>query len=193
MGRGEGLRSVEGVAWWGDSALTSARPGSKDRQPGPKNPAEAKTPADALAHIALLYQSGRMEDLGKLLRKSQVFRAAWLILQQSSPQFSEAAGEDKGSSYVREYGGPAYLPIPAGGPPDPTRYSEPGLPGTEAAKAEVSLQNTPAGEPSDAGSVFFVPRSQAAHLLHFLLQAYLSQDSYQARERQRGQSVSIRA
>lgn len=194
MGYGEAIRSVGRIAWLGQSGLNHTKPGSEGRQPGPGNPSEAKTPAEALSHIELLYQSGRMEDLGKLLRKSQVFRAAWLILQQSSPDLSEAAGEGKGASYGVENGRPAYLPVPYSGPPRPILDPEPGSPGPRVAggaNAEFSPQIT--GMASDGGNDFFVSRSQTAHPLSLLLQVYLNQDGYWARERQRGQLVSIQA
>jgi hypothetical protein len=196
MGYGEAIRSVGRIAWLGQSGLNNAKPRSEGRQPGPGNPSEAKTPAEALSHIELLYQSGRMEDLGKLLKKSQVFRAAWLILQRSSPDLSEAAGEGKGASEGVENGRPTYLPVPYSGPTRPALEPGPGSPGPkEAGRAnnEFSPQITAAGIASDGGHDFFVTRSQAAHPLSLLLQVYLNQDGYWARERQRGQLVSIQA
>jgi hypothetical protein len=194
MGYGEAIRSVGRVAWLGQSGLNNAKPRSAGRQPGPGGPSEAKTPAEALSHIELLYQSGRMEDLGKLLRKSQVFRAAWLILQQSSPDLSEAAGEGQGASYGVENGRPTYLPVPYNGPTLSTLDPEPESPGPKVAggtNTEFFPQITMMA--SDGGDDFFVPGSQTAHPLSLLLQVYLNQDGYWARERQRGQLVSIQA
>ena len=196
MGCGESIRSVDRIAWAGESGLNNARPRSEGRQPGPGNPSEAKTPAEALSHIELLYQSGRMEDLAKLLRKSKVFRAAWLILQQSSPDLSEAAGEEKRSSNRRESGGPASLPVPAGGAPRPARDQEPRSPGALVSRGSSTESPTlipAAGMASDRGNDFFARRSQAGHPLSLLLQAYLNQDDYWAREGQRGQLVNIRS
>jgi hypothetical protein len=194
MGCGEAIRSVARIAWSGEADLNNARSRSEGLQPGPYNPSGAKTPEEALSHIEMLYQSGRMEDLGKLLRKSQVFRVAWLILQQASPNLSEAAGEGQGASYRGEYGRPAYLPVPASWPPRRTLVAQPGSPGPKAAgvaNTELSPQITRMA--SDGGHDFFVPQSQTAHPLGLHLQVYLNQDGFWARERQRGQLVSIRA
>ncbi len=188
MGGGEAIRSGGRIAWLGEAGLNHTKPRAEDRQPGPDHLPEAKTTAEAFSHIELLYQSGRMEDLGQLLRKSQVFRAAWLILQQSSSDLSEAAGGGEGSAYQGKYGGPAYLPVPASGPPQPAPEPQQGTPGAKVGQAETRAEAA-----SEGTRDFFAPQSQGAHPLSLLLQAYLNQDGYWARERQRGQLVSLRA
>jgi hypothetical protein len=45
-----------------------------------------------LAHIELLYKTGRIDEVAALLRHSQVFRMAWQTLQQSSSR-DAGAGE----------------------------------------------------------------------------------------------------
>jgi hypothetical protein len=196
MGCAEAIRGVDGIAWPGKSGLNNAKPRSGGRQPGLSNPPQAKTPAEALSYIELLYKSGRMEDLAKLLRKSQVFRVAWLILQQSAPGVSEAAGKGHGSLCRGKREGPASLPVPASGPQSLSLE-----PGPESSGAKVpGVANTEFSPPvpavrlaSDGANDAFASRSQAAHPLNFLLQAYQNQEDYWARERQRGQMVSIRA
>jgi len=194
MDCGEAIRSVARIALAGEAGLNNAKNRSEVRQAGPYKSSEAKTPEEALSHIELLYQSGRMEDLGKLLRKSQVFRVAWLIVQQASPNLSVAAGGSQGSSPRGEYGRPAYLPVPASGPPRPTLVSQPGSPGPKTAGvANIEISPQISGMASEGGHNFFVPQSQAAHPLSLLLQVYLNQDGYWSREGQRGRLVCIRA
>jgi hypothetical protein len=191
MGFGEAIRSLNRIAWPGESGLNNAKPRLTGRQPGPDNPTEAKTPREALSYIEMLYKSGRMEDLAKLLRKSQVFRAAWLILQQSSPDVSGAGGGCKGSLDQGDPQGPANLPVSASDPPALTFKPELRSPGPQVGK---SLSQIPAaGMASNERNGVFVPRSQAARPLTLLLQVYHNQDAYRAREKQRGQLVSIRA
>jgi hypothetical protein len=192
MGCGGAIRRLDRIAWPGESGLNNAKPGLKGRHPGSDNPSEAKTPGEALSYIEMLYKSGRMEDLAKLLRSSQVFRAAWLILQQSSPEVSGAGGGGQRSLAPGESQGPAHLPVPAGGPPALTIDSKPRLSGYEVAKAE-SFSQIPAGMAKNGENDSLAPRSQAAQPLSSLLQAYQNQDAYWGREKQRGQLVSVRA
>jgi hypothetical protein len=193
MGCGEAIRSVGQIAWPGEAGLNNAKPGSEGRESGPGKPSEAKTPAEALSYIELLYKSGRMEDLGKLLRKSQVFRAAWLIVQQSSPDFSEAAGEGEGPSYREENVSSANLPIPVSRPLCPALDSDPESTGPAGVANTELSRITAAGMASDGGKVQFAPRFKGPHPLSLALQVYLNQEGYCATERQRGQLVSIRA
>jgi hypothetical protein len=193
MGCGEAVLSSVGIAWPGEYGLNNAKPGLGGRQSRPGNPSEAKTPEEALSYIERLYKSGHTEDVAKLLRRSQVFRTAWLILQQSSPEVSETAGAAKGSSCRNKPQGPAGLPVPASGPLSLTLRPEPELPGPEVGKTESSPQIPAAVMVADGGKNFFAPGSPAARPLTLLLRAYLNQDGYGAREKQRGQLVSIRA
>jgi hypothetical protein len=44
----------------------------------------AQTPQEALTYIDRLYKTGRTDQLAAILRRSEVFREAWLLLQQRS-------------------------------------------------------------------------------------------------------------
>jgi hypothetical protein len=193
MGGGEAIRSLGRIGWPGEPGLNNAKPRFEGRQPGSYHPSEAKTPGEALSYIELLYKSGRMEDLAQLLRRSQVFRAAWLILQ-SSPAIFETPEGVKGSSCRGENHGPAYLPVPVSGPASLPLNPEPKSPGPEAGRAELSPQTPAAGMYSDGGNDAFAARaSKAVHPLTSLLQVYQYQDRYGVREKQRGQLISLRA
>jgi len=191
VGGGEAIRSVGRIVWPGDSGLNNARPRSAGRQSGSYDPSVVKTPADALAYIELLYKSGRMEDLAKLLRKSQVFRVAWLILQQSSPDLSETAGKSKGCPDRGESRGPVCFP--ASNLPALILNPKPRSPMPETGKTESLSQTPVAGMAAEERDDSLASRFQAAQPLTLLLQAYQNQDGYWAREKQRGQMVSIRA
>jgi hypothetical protein len=193
MGWGEGIRSVDRIAWPGESGLNNAKPRLKGGQPGPYNPAKARTPQDALSYIELLYKSGHMEDLAKLLRRSQVFRAAWLILQQSSPEVSVAGREVSGTLCREESGKSALLPVPVSGPPSLPFDPEPVSPGPKMPGVATTELSSQRGRVSDEANDSFPRRPRATHPLSLFLQAYLNQDVYWARENQRGQLVSIRA
>jgi hypothetical protein len=195
MGLGEAIRSVDRIAWPRGPGLNNAKPGLGGRHPGSDNPPMAKTPGEALTYIELLYKSGRMEELAKLLRRSQVFRVAWLIVQQSSPDVCQAAAGVTGSAHRRKTREPAGLPVPATLPPSIPLNPEPGPPGPEAGRAEFSPQGPAASMDSAAGTGSFFTRAfqAAAHPLASLLQVYQSQDRFGVQEQQRGQLISIRA
>jgi len=188
MGFGEAIRNLGRVAWPGESGLNNAKPRLKDRSPGSYNPLEAKTPREALTYIELLYKSGRMEDLAKLLRRSQVFRAAWLMLQQSSPEVFKSTAGVKGSAHRGKTQDPIYLPAPATGPPSLFSNLELGTPGPEAGKTEFFPQVPAAGNCSFETEAF-----QDARPLTSRLQVYQSQDRYCVQEKQHGQRINIRA
>lgn len=108
---GETIRGLSPIAGAGGPGLNNAKPRSNERKPQPSSPSEAQTPKEALTHINLLYKTGRMEDLAALLRRSKVFREAWLILQQSFPTHSETTEEVKADSYRTETAGVGNSPI----------------------------------------------------------------------------------
>ncbi len=86
------IQSPSQVGWQGTPGRSRANPESGEGRRRAFNPAGAKTPKDALAHIELLYKTGRIDELASLLRQSQVFRMAWQTLQQSS-SLDSGAGE----------------------------------------------------------------------------------------------------
>ena len=193
MGCGEAVRSLGWIAPSGGVGLNNDQPRLGGRQSGPDKPSAARTPDEALSYIELLYKSGRTEDLAKLLRRSQVFRTAWLILQQSSSGVSAAGGKAHGPTCGVGTGGPASLPVPVSRPPGRTPNPEPGSSGPEVGKTE-SFPGVPAAVmATDANNDSSAPGSPAAQLLPLPLQVYLNQDAYWAREKQRGQLVSLRA
>jgi hypothetical protein len=193
MDCGEAIPCLDRVSWPGNSDLNNARRRPQGRQPGSDDPATAKTPGEALSYIELLYKSGRTENLASLLRRSQVFRAAWLILQQSSSDMSQAAAPSTGSSSQGETLASAHLPVPASGPPSTALKQKPASSAPEAGRIEC-LPQTPASADSGARNSSFTPRAlRIARSLTSLFQAYQNQDLFCARELQLGQLVSIKA
>ncbi len=87
------IQGLSQAAWPGG---TPSRDSSKQKSAEGRgrafNYARAKTPEEALTYIEQLYQAGRTDELGGLLRRSPVFREAWQTLQQFSSTGSEAAG-----------------------------------------------------------------------------------------------------
>jgi hypothetical protein len=192
MDCGEAIPSLDRISWPGNLGLNNAKPRLNGRQQGAYDPTEAKTPGEALSYIESLYKSGRMEDLGRLLRRSQVFRAAWLILQQSSPAISEATAGVNGPGQ-RQSPEPAHLPVPASGPPSPPLNQKSESLGPEASWTENSPQISAPAD-SDTRNYSFPPRAlRIPRALTSLFQAYQNQDRFCAQESQLGQLVSIRA
>ena len=88
----QGPSPVAGAAGTG---LNNAKSEAREGKPKPSCPSAAQTPKEALTYIDLLYKTGRMEELAAILRRSKVFREAWLILQRSfasPPETSRGAG-----------------------------------------------------------------------------------------------------
>lgn len=77
---GQGPSPIAGAARAGPN---NAGSGGKERKPNPSSPSMVQTPQEALAYIDLLYKTGHMEEAAALLRRSEIFREAWLILQRS--------------------------------------------------------------------------------------------------------------
>lgn len=174
---------VEGPATWtAASGRDYARPGTRQRQPAPPHPAEARTPREALSYIEVLYKSGRMEELATLLRSRAVFREAWLMLQQSSrADFPEAAGGG-GPAGPRDPESPADLPVPL---ISPSRFS----PSPESSGAGVAPE-LPARAPNPAPGL--PSAGLAGYLLRKALGAYQSQDGYFTREPAGSPRLSLR-
>lgn len=120
MGIEETIRSLGSVVWPGKPGPDSAKPRSAEGRPRAVNPTTAQTPKEALTYIERLHKTGRMEDLATLLRRSPVFREAWLTLQQSRPEGLEASGGHQPASPSRAETsslGNFSLPSPATRPP----------------------------------------------------------------------------
>ncbi len=194
MGGGEAIRGVGRIAWPGDAGLNNTRPGLGGRQPRPDDPSGAKTPGEALSYIASLYKSGRMEDLAKLLRRSQVFRTAWLIVQQSTPNVFKAAEGITSPWHQEGIREPPSLPVPATGAASLPRHSEPGPQGPEAAKED--FPPSPSALRTDSGKEQYsliTQAPEAAPPLTAPLYSYQNQDRYRDWEKQRGQLINLRA
>jgi hypothetical protein len=135
-----------------------------------------------------------MEDLAKLLRRSQVFRAAWLILQQSSSGVSGGAEGVTGSAQPGQNQELVCLPAPESGSAGIPLHPEPGPPGPGPDKAQFFPQIPGAAMDSGSGNS---PLSTRAHRAiqpgTGLFQVYQSQDRYWAREKQLGQLINLRA
>ena len=82
-----GLSPIAGAAGTG---LPNAGSGAGGPRPQPSGPGAAQTPQEALTYIDRLYKTGRTDELAAILRRSEVFREAWLLLQQRS--FATPAG-----------------------------------------------------------------------------------------------------
>jgi len=91
-------RSLSPIAGTAGTGLNNARAGANQAKPHPYSPSAAQTPKEALTYLDLLYKTGRMQEVAAILRRSEVFREAWLILQRSfvtSPETSEKRGPAK--------------------------------------------------------------------------------------------------
>jgi len=114
--------NIQGQYPWGWrelSGLKPAKPGLGERQLRPGGALEAQTPQEALTHIDLLYKSGRMGDLAGLLRRSEVFREAWRLVQQSSLAGVGPAKSGKERGYAGEPQGSGDFPVPQARLPGP--------------------------------------------------------------------------
>jgi hypothetical protein len=188
----EETRRVQGLApWAGEGSLNNAKPRAEERPPRPSDPASARTPQEALAYIELLYKSGCMEDLAALLRRSAVFRQAWLTLQQTSPAGFQAVGVNSGSGNRGDTQGPAPLPVPYRASPRGTVHTEPGAGRLKAATAGLppemwAAARDPGVEPG------LLPAGKRNHLLIAALQVYRSQDRHYLREKELAPRLSLR-
>ena len=91
MGLVETIQNLSQIGWLGTPRQDSSHSKSAEGRGRAANPAEARTPEEALAYIRLLSQAGRTAELAELLRRSPVFREAWQTLQQfSAPGWNEA-------------------------------------------------------------------------------------------------------
>lgn len=171
------IQSPSQVGWQGTPGRSRANPESGEGRRRAFDPPGVKTPKDALAHIELLYKTGRIDELAVLLRHSQVFRMAWQTLQQSSSR-DAGAGElasliPAGAAIPEQSGLP--VPHPGSGPEGrPQGQDQALLPVTAAAESSPEIpqvQNYP------------VPASRPAQSLAAGRRVYETQSLFFARER----------
>jgi hypothetical protein len=103
----------------------NAKPGLGERQLRSGEAPQAQTPQEALSHIDFLYKSGRMGDLAGLLRRSEVFREAWRLVQQSSLSGVGLAKSGKEGGYAGEPQGSGDFPVPQARSPSPPLRPQP--------------------------------------------------------------------
>ena len=183
---------VQGPATWTrEPGVNQGQPGLAERQPRSHHFPEARTTKEALTYIEVLYKSGRMEDLAALLRRSKVFREAWLMVQQSPPAGPEAGQEAQGSVVCRDSRGPANLPSlrpPAPGwalNPEPEPEKPKG-----AGKECSSPRSAPATNPADQSGLS--PTGPPSQVLRAALRVYQDQERRYARERELTPQLSLR-
>jgi len=188
----EGTVRVQGSTWAGRSALRNASPGSGQGQPRPYDPQEARTPKEALAHIDRLHKAGRMEDLPALLRRSQVFREAWLMLQTSSPDAVQTFADQVALASHRR-------PSPVAAPP-PVPYLGSPRRGLKPEAGPDTVQGgaggAPPTNPHPARDPGVTPGSMTAaapwHLVNAALTIYQTQESRYARDKEPLARISLR-
>jgi hypothetical protein len=183
---------VQGSTWAGRAACSNAGPGSGQGQPRPYDPQEARTPKEALAHIDRLYKAGRMEKLPALLRRSQVFREAWLMLQTSSPDSVQTVADQVAISSRRRLPPPAPSPpVPYPGSPRRGLKPEAGPETAQGAQGGASPKN-----PHPARDIGVTPGSMTAaaplNLITAALRIYQTQDSRYARDKEPLARISLR-
>lgn len=188
----EGTVRVQGSAWAGNAAGRHAGPGSGRGQPSSYDPQEARTTREALAHIDRLHKAGRMEVLPGLLRRSQVFREAWLLLQTTSPEpVRTAAARAALASERRPAPVAAPPPVPYSAPPDSGLKIGAGLETARGAGGGASRQNHHPGR--DAGvTQGSMTAAAPLHLITAALRIYQTQESRYAREQEPQARISLR-
>jgi len=184
---------VQGLSTWArEPGLNNARTFLEERPPRSFNPLEVRTPEEALTYIDRLYKSGRMEDLAALLRRSKVFREAWLMLQQPAPAGSWAGVEMHGSSGREDTRAPAPLPVLHLAPRQGT-LSRPNPESGELRSATMRLPPTMADPATDyrvePGSL---KAKASGYLLNAALQAYQRQDRQYGPDQESAPRLSLR-
>jgi hypothetical protein len=183
---------VQGSTWVGRAAFRNAGSGSGQGQPHPYDRPEARTPQEALAHIDRLYKAGRMEDLPALLRRSQVFREAWLMLQTSSPDSVQTVADQAALASSRRPSSVAPPPpVPSLGSPRRGLKPEAGPETVQEGEGGASSKN-----PHPARDVGVTPGSMTAaaplHIITAALRTYQTQESRYAREKEPLARISLR-
>jgi hypothetical protein len=187
----EGTMRVQGSTWAGRAAVKNAGPGSGQGQPRSYDPQEARTPKEALVHIDRLYKAGRMEDLPALLRRSQVFREAWLMLQTSSPESVQTVADQVALASRR---GPSPVaappPVPYPGPPRGLK-AEAGPETAGEAEGGAAPKNPHPARDTGAtqGSM---TATAPLHLITAALRIYQTQESHYTREKEPLARISLR-
>jgi hypothetical protein len=179
------VRSLSPVTGPGERSLNYAKPGSDEGPPRSSCTGEVQTLKEALTYIHRLHKSGRMEDLAALLRQKQVFREAWLILQQSSITGSATSKRVKVSSCRIKTAGSGNFPSP----PNQELNPEP-----EPAKSgeAVEPEFTSATAIQAAANTCLNSASRPRYTLAAALQVYKIHLSYYAQEKDPPLRVSIR-
>jgi hypothetical protein len=184
----------EAFTWPEKPGPHNPSPGSARRQSLADKPSEAQTPQEALTYIELLYKSGRMEDLAALLRRSAVFREAWLMLQQSSPVYSEAAEVARASAGFQETPGHTNFPVSSSdsASPSPKLNADQGLVGLKAATETGVSPEMPAASKEPGIQNHPVLAGKPKRPLATALKAYTSQYLYYSREKDHSPRFSLR-
>lgn len=112
---GRTVRGLSPIAGTAGTGLNNARAGSNQAKPNPFSPSAAQSPKEALSYLDLLYKTGRMEEAAAILRRSGIFREAWLIFQRSfvtPPGTSEKRGlaKRKGAAEPQRFSAAGTLP-----------------------------------------------------------------------------------
>lgn len=194
MGFEVNIWAQEPFTWPGKPGPYNPSPGSARRQSLADKPSEAQTPQEALTYIELLYKSGRMEDLATLLRGSAVFREAWLMIQQTSPVYSEAAEVVRASAGFQETPGHTNFPVSSSDSASPglKLNSDQGLVGLKAATETGVSPKMPAASKDPGIQNYPVPADKPKRPLATALKAYTSQHLYYSREKDHTPRISIR-
>ncbi|RJR40078.1 MAG: hypothetical protein C4567_11295 [Deltaproteobacteria bacterium] len=172
------IQGLSQVGRQGTPGRNRANPESGQGRRRAFNPEGAKTPKDALAHIELLYKTGRIGEVAALLRHSQAYRMAWQTLQLSSSPDSgagELASLIRAGASIQAQSGGLPVPHPGSGPDGQPQGQAPAvLPVTAAPESSPEIpqaQNYP------------VPASKPTQSLAAGRRAYETLTAFFARER----------
>jgi hypothetical protein len=178
--------SIQGpnpVIWPGTPDLRTATPGLGEGQPRSGGRRMPQTSQEALTHIEVLYKSGRMGELASLLRQHQVFRDAWLLMQQSSLTGNGPGSrkEPVQSGKTQESSG---FPVPQAERPPPNRLAKSGGEAHSPLASEVSDVGPGAARRSRAFG-------HTSYIHHAALEAYRKQAVY-GDQQQDGRRLNIK-
>ncbi len=186
------ILSIQGLsqaAWPRTPGPDSTKPKSAEGGLRSSDPAGAKTPEEALTYIEQLYQAGRTDELGGLLRRSPVFREAWQILQQFSSTGSEAAGGPASSiPAAAPTTERSWLPAPLPNAGPKGQFQSPGqdLPASPVTATQRFSTEIPAAR------TYPVPARKPSCSLAAGRRVYETQARYYAREKANVPSISLR-
>jgi len=180
------IQSLSQAGWQGTPGQNRADSKSEEECNRALNLANAQTSKDALAYIEQLYKAGRIGEVVALLRKSQVFRMAWQIFQQSSCIDSEAP-EFASSIPTRT--------LPSDGLGLPVGLLSSGPKGQIRTRDLLAQQLTAAPESSRKNPVvqtYPARSSRLTRLLTYVCQVYETQAHYFAQERDNLPYINLR-